>query len=109
MYGGTPKFDGSSTYPSRITTFMGRNPCRRRDKRASPVGLLVSPAAYDDDEDDHHDGQDDGGDDALRPAAAVPRGACRAPADLPRSDASEDDLVPHQRADDAECRAEACW
>src|SRR2546426_9757302 len=36
MYGGTPKFDGSSTYPSRITTFMGRNPCPRCDKRASP-------------------------------------------------------------------------
>src|SRR5437867_1148339 len=36
MYGGTPKFDGSSTKPSRTTTFMGRNPCHRRDKRASP-------------------------------------------------------------------------
>src|SRR3989454_11682324 len=36
MYGGTPKFDGSSTYPSRITTFMGWHPCRRCDKRTSP-------------------------------------------------------------------------
>src|SRR5205823_14418284 len=39
MYGGTPKFDGSSTYPSRITTFMGRHRCLGPDKRASPTGL----------------------------------------------------------------------
>src|SRR5256885_157441 len=43
MYGGTPKFDGSSTYPSRITTFMGRNPCRRSDKRASPSNEARNP------------------------------------------------------------------
>src|SRR5436305_12978008 len=108
MYGGTPKFDGSSTYPSRITTFMGRNPCRRGDKRASPVGLLVSPAAYDDDEDDHHDGQDDGGDHALRPAAPVARGACRDELDVRRCEGTEDDAVPQQRDDEAGCRAEGC-
>src|SRR5438552_6169225 len=108
MYGGTPTLDGSSTYPSRTTTFMGRNPCRRGDKRASPVGLLVSPAAYDDDEDDHHDGQDDGGDRALSPTAPVARGACRAQLDVRRCEATEHDVVPHQRDDEAECRAEGC-
>src|SRR5438034_4659836 len=108
MYGGTPKFDGSSTYPSRITTFMGRNRCLGPDKRASPTGLLASPAAYDDDEDDHHDGQDGGGDHALRPAAPVARGACRAQLDVRRCEATEHDVVPHQRDDEAECRAEEC-
>src|SRR5438094_10619564 len=36
MYGGTPKFEGSSTYPSRTTTFMSRERCAAGDKRASP-------------------------------------------------------------------------
>src|SRR5436190_24198519 len=58
MYGGTPTFDGSATYPSRITTFMGRNRCRGPDKSASPTGLLASPAPDDDNDYDHHDGHD---------------------------------------------------
>src|SRR3989304_9014823 len=46
MYGGTPKFEGSSTYPSRITTFMGRNPCGRGDKGPPPPRRTALPAAY---------------------------------------------------------------
>src|SRR5256886_17640096 len=67
MYGGTPKFDGSSTYPSRITTFMGRNPCSGRDKRASPSLLLATPTADDDNQHDHHDRQHDRRDQPVRP------------------------------------------
>src|SRR2546425_9237921 len=74
MYGGTPKFEGSSTYPSRITTLIGRNPCRGGDKRASPAGRrrfgshpglgLAAPAADDDDQDDHEDREDQRDDDS---------------------------------------------
>src|SRR2546430_10432358 len=65
IYGGTPKFDGSSTDPSRITTLMSRNPCRRRDKRASNADRfeadrlgLAAPSAHDDDQ-NHHEDPDD--------------------------------------------------
>src|SRR5437867_7000375 len=75
MYGGTPKFDGSSTYPSRTTTFMGPKRCRAGDKRASPdhdrlrgpLGFLGYEATHEDDEDDHNAGPDDGRYDQDRP------------------------------------------
>src|SRR2546430_17318461 len=72
MYGGTPRFDGSSTYPSRITTFMGRNRCLGPAKNLSSTGLLASPSADKDSETNHQDGHESGGPHALAP---LPRGA----------------------------------
>src|SRR5437867_432964 len=84
MYGGTPKFDGSSTYPSRITTFMGCNPCPASDKRASPSAvvsrfgptLLRSPATNQQNENHHYDGQNHRGHDIVAPRRRAPR-RCR--------------------------------
>src|SRR5438034_209897 len=102
MYGGTPKFDGSSTYPSRITTFMGRNPCAGRDKRASTVDRirggnrlgLAAPSAHDDDQNDHEDREDQRHDDADNQASDI---LGRREWNSGQRETSEDHVAPHER------------